>query len=84
MTQDEIIRMAWEAGVSQNKMVHGVNCWSFFTEELELFFNLAFTAGAAHEREACAKVCEGMNKEWSIPFEAVNKCAEAIRARSDK
>jgi len=37
-------------------------------------------AGAAHEREACAKVCEAHDddlREWDIQ----QQCANAIRAR---
>ena len=48
-------------------------------------------AGAAHEREACAKVCEGRiggavkDDQWWRGFRsAMAQCAEAIRARIDK
>lgn len=40
----------------------------------------------AEEREACAKVCEEIAKEWSgsgLPRYACNDAANAIRARSD-
>jgi hypothetical protein len=39
----------------------------------------AFEAGQAAEREACAKVCEAMNKYMDDGEE----CAAAIRARSN-
>ena len=62
MTQDEIIRMALEAGFTPNGSTtvlpmadyasHGISY------ELERFFNLAFAAGAVHER---AKELTGAN-----------------------
>ena len=69
MTQDEIIRMAREAGLWP-----GVT--DVFPKELERFAALV----AAHEREACAKVCE--ETLWSNWFQS--DCAAAIRARSEK
>lgn len=53
---------------------------------LERFFNLAFEAGAAHEREQCAKVCEGIgwgNNPYVNP-KAGTTCAAAIRARNNQ
>ena len=70
MTKDEIIRMARKAGgadISSNGWTSWVGTQS--TEFFERFANLV----AAHEREACAKVCE----EHTIPSELAN----AIRAR---
>ena len=71
MTQDEIIRMANEA--CQPHQILNTDL-----EFLERFFHLAFAAGAAHEREACAKVCE--QDEFQI-YETAERCAAAIRAR---
>ena len=55
MTEDDIIRMAREAGLFTHKEVQ---------PELERFANLV----AEHEREACAKVCEerGMVKGGEV------------------
>ena len=71
MTQDEIIRMAREAG--------------FINLALEPKITRFAALVAAHEREACAKVCEEVdnNMESSWKRNAVN-CALAIRARGDK
>ena len=73
MTKDDIIRMAREAGL--HLYVNNL------TEEpyalvVERFANLV----AAHEREACAKVCES---EWSNVAEEMygKELAAAIRAR---
>lgn len=66
MTQDEIIRMALEAGFTDIEAT-----------ALEYFYQAVFAAGSAHEREACAKVCEDINNPT---FEAV---AAAIRARGN-
>ena len=82
MTQEDIIKMAREANIKQAietphlLMVH----------ELERFAALV----AAHEREACAKVCEGLGvhpalnvfnggPEW---YKHGKDCAAAIRART--
>ena len=65
MTREEIIRMAREAGFDD-----------FFTRDLALerFANLV----AAHEREACAQVCENDGLLWGQRY------AAAIRARGSK
>ena len=66
MTQDEIIRMATAAGfnVTSERATKG-------------FCGFAALV-AAHEREACAKVCEEVS--WYDRHEA----AAAIRARGEK
>ena len=74
MTQDEIIRMAREAGFSV-----GLNDPIIYAAH-ERFAALV----AAHEREACAKVCEELAKGFNE--EADNSrlwCAAAIRARGE-
>ena len=83
MTQDEIIEMARQAGMSIRS--------NWAEQELEAFANLV----AAKEREACAKVCEA--NVWSKPVawwgeatksevsvEAGLQCAIAIRARGEQ
>ena len=84
MTQDEIIRMAREAGFTgcllpeeADNLIGGV----FIGDEnwvkpLERFADLV----AAHEREACAKVCEERSHR-SDDMGAI--CAAAIRARNN-
>ena len=76
MTQDEIIRMAREAGAVERyfgNQLHGI---AFHKKEwLERFAALV----AAHEREACAKVCEQVGQDWNY-----HGIAAAIRARSEK
>ena len=64
MTQDEIIRMARDAGFT--------DVW---LKPLERFAALI----AAHEREACAKVCDDIGDS-----DNGYGCAAAIRARGDK
>ena len=73
MTRDNIIRMAREAGLFTHKEVQ---------PELERFAKLV----AAHEREACAKVCEaGINNatDWDNSYwdQCCENRAAAIRAR---
>ena len=83
MTQDEIIQMAEKAGFAiqelGDKTCHVV-VYNFqdsetdVTKELECFADLV----AAHEREACAKVCEKRSHR-NDDMGAI--CAAAIRAR---
>ena len=76
MTQDEIIRMAREAG--------------FINLALEPKITRFAALVAAHEREACAKVADGelMNTNMLTSYppksSAAWNIAAAIRARSDK
>ena len=93
MTQDEIIRMAQQV---QDEGFAPVGIWP----EVRRLCELAFAAGAAHEREACAKVCEEeaeRHEEMSkyedtedyaerclVYGKHIRTCAAAIRARGDK
>jgi hypothetical protein len=86
MARDDIIKMAREAGFNLEQgfllRVTGID------EDLERFAALV----AAAEREACAKVCEGLGvhpalnvfnggPEW---YKHGKDCAAAIRARGNK
>ena len=81
--QAEIIRMAEKACAPHQIL----NTDLVF---LERFFNLAFAAGAAHEREACAKVCEQGTGEavqtatLEILLRERKRIAKAIRTRGAK
>ena len=80
MNKDDIIRMAREAGLGAS-LTHGVSepvVWIEFTDwhdEVERFAALV----AAHEREACALLCE-----TEFCFDSAKSCAAAIRARGEK
>ena len=76
MNKDDVIRMAREAGFEE--LFKDSHDWVCFTEEIERFFQAAFAAGAAAEREACAKVCDALHYEVDA-YGA--QCAAAIRAR---
>lgn len=71
MTQEDIIRMAREAGGGLESDYMNISA-------LKRFAALV----AAFEREACARVCEN---EWSTVAERMygQECAAAIRARSE-
>ena len=73
MQQDEIIRMAREA-CAPNQTFNSDEEW------VKRFAALV----AAHEREACAKLCEQIDDD-SYPHTRKwpSDCAAAIRARSD-
>jgi len=70
MTQDEIIEMAKQAGMDY---LQYISPEAF--EKVTAFCKLV----AQHEREACAKVCEGRLQE-GLNFEG---CAKAIRTRGE-
>lgn len=86
MNQEDVIRMAWEAGFAivdkhiladnENGPEH-VIC----TEAINRFAALV----AAAEREACAELCERMGRRINsldIRVTALEMAAENIRARS--
>lgn len=76
MTKEDIIRMAREAGI-----VFDDRAAPFY----ERLIHSAYAAGAAAEREACAKVCEDLDwsqdSTWQV---ATLDCAAAIRSRSSE
>lgn len=70
LSDDDVIRMAREVGLSGLEQC----------ELVEHFRNFAQLA-AAHEREACAKICESVDN-YANPMTA-SDCADAIRARGE-
>ena len=56
--------------------------WMFDQPGIIAFWEAAFAAGAAAEREACAKVCE--DEEDRLGETSGYGCAAAIRARGEK
>jgi hypothetical protein len=74
MTREDIIYMARRAGYSDSMA-------DLHAPALERFYSLVI----AHEREACAKLCESMITEKDIyPGNFVIRvCAKSIRARGD-
>ena len=82
MTQNEIIRMAIDAGLGE--YLH-LDDWRFTPDgddikSLKRFFSLAFAAGAAYEREACAKLMDAMAAQDRVT-NYYKVAANAIRAR---
>jgi hypothetical protein len=76
MTQDEIIEMAKQAGISYNPgSQHDHDHFRAYGDSLKAFAKLV----AAKEREACAKLCESIFM-WSYDDPA-ETAATAIRAR---
>jgi hypothetical protein len=71
----EGIRKPWETLLMMTKTPYGL--YAFTHKDLEHFASLI----AAHEREACAKVCDGMDHNGVM---IAADCAAAIRARGNK
>lgn len=88
MTQEDVIRMAREAGfsgLSPSEHIDGVGAVyasdENITDELERFAALV----AAAEREACAQVCSDIaNRPSNIILGVAITCADAIRARGQE
>ena len=70
MNGEEIIRMAREAGLAYGSDEKPLNSVTRFADLV-----------AAHEREACAKVCEDIDTEYEGQDVLATWCAAAIRAR---
>jgi len=74
MNREDIIRMAREVGIEFDP--RWGTCYTG-NVQLERFAALV----AAHEREACAKVCEDMDHNGVM---IASDCAAAIRERGNK
>ena len=92
MMQEDIIRMAREAGIRLASQSDTVDPRNVYSHEIERFAALV----AAHEREECAKVCveseirfEELCDKFAYPYDqgsadASRELAAAIRARGEK
>ncbi len=74
MNRDDVVRMAREARLAEH--THPYKLWSASDDGLERFAKLV----AAAEREACAKVCDDIDKEYAEDVLAT-WCSAAIRER---
>jgi hypothetical protein len=75
MTRDDIIKMARKAGIAKYGL--GWTCWE---GQLERFAALV----AAHEREACAQVCDVLAVHPEYASDITKVAAQAIRARGEQ
>ena len=73
MDREDIIRMAREAGFTEGDI-------SLFPDLIAHFAALV----AAHEREACAKVCDVLAVHPEYASDITKVAAQAIRARGEK
>ena len=74
MTQDEIVKMAREAGAMFDHM-------TWVERDLAPVFERFAALVAAHEREACAKVCDVLAVHPEYASDITKVAAQAIRAR---
>ena len=85
MTQDEIIKMAIQAGIKRRTdEFYSEFCDGVYFDDLEAFAKLV----AEKEREACAEICDGFYLSWidiqgryEFMGEGASECAGAIRTR---
>jgi len=84
MTQDEIIRMAREAGATPytNRHYPDRPTYTFNVEQLKRFAELVAAAAKAEEREACAKAVEAEAYMFET-LAAAKSLSAAIRARGN-
>ncbi|HEX5362380.1 MAG TPA: hypothetical protein VFW49_15040 [Fluviicoccus sp.] len=87
LNRDDIIRLAREAGFDSKRDLVLVDTIEI-TPTLERFAAAAYAAGQAAEREACARMCDDMEKaanepKWAI-WTAEGEVSAAIRARGEK
>ena len=82
MNREQIIRMARE--VSENGNWKPALGDEFVVNFMEHFFSAAYAAGAAAEREECAKVCESRALPGTASVAILNGAADAIRARGQE
>ena len=83
MTQDDIIRMAWESGLEREDDDSGE--WSVYDDELLKFARKI----AAAEREACAQVAKSISDKYAFGYygnevDTADEIEAAIRARGEK
>ncbi len=91
MTQDEIIQMAVECGIIPWTKHEYIGDQKFTATDDGLDGDLAslvqfFQMATAHEREACAKVCEALKPfgpELALQKATAEDCAAAIRAKGN-
>jgi hypothetical protein len=76
MNRDEIVQIAWDVGILMRS--------HHFQDEPTKLERFAERIAAA-EREACAKVCERISKEFVFEPRSPDPvyCADAIRARGE-
>lgn len=89
MTRDDVDFLARKAGFTDcNRhspfiVRHSNGSWVDVAPEVEALVHLAYAAGAAAEREACAKACENMPWVNGKTLPSNVEMAAAIRARSN-
>lgn len=77
MNREDITRMAQECQlIGMRPHLDGI-----YQESLELFFQSAYNAGAAAEREACSQLCDHL---WESKAAGAYECATAIRKREEE
>ena len=82
MTRDDIIKMAREAGLLPIDIGPTIETWQMRRKEESLVRFAALVA--AHEREACAKVCDVLAVHPEYASDITKVAAQAIRARSEQ
>lgn len=78
LSREEIIRMARACGALE---LHSSEYAITGDSAIERFANAAYAAGAAAEREVCAKVCDRFQAR-GVGMQPA-ECAAAIRARGN-
>ena len=81
MTRDDIIKMAKQAGLLPIDIGPTIETWQMRRKEESLVRFAALVA--AHEREACAQVCDVLAVHPEYASDITKVAAQAIRARGN-
>jgi hypothetical protein len=89
LNREDIVRIAREAGLFEAFLPETLERFAALVIQHKALDQLTaagqyeegFEAGAAAEREACAKVCDVLADKHTFEGGYANECAEAIRAR---
>ncbi len=82
MDRDDIIKMAKQAGLLPIDIGPTIETWQMRRKEESLVRFAALVA--AHEREACAKVCDVLAVHPEYASDITKVAAQAIRARGEQ
>ena len=87
MTKDDIMEMAYEAGIQEAfSLQHDQVLVQFQNGSLERFAAFVAAKAAEKEREACAKTAESLDDWANDPYETatIREIAALIRSRSSE
>jgi hypothetical protein len=80
MNREDTIRMVRKSAVELYGPMPDEKMYDIFIERCARLIHMGYEAGAAAEREECAKVCDELDATYAWDALA-HECADLIRAR---